>query len=194
MKKKQYKTVAIVAILVILFGAGYIYYSNEKSSKTQTVNNGSVQKNNEEGAGSETLVLAKDAYTVAEDYAKKWSDDAVLINITNFRGSSVPDGTAVRWKVKFYSPAKDKDYSVHVVDGKFFQDLEEAHTSLDQIVNNWINSDTAVTTAKKYFDSACDNYWLGISGNKRAVKCDMSGGKDKTVYIDAQSGEFVSED
>jgi len=51
---------------------------------------------------------ARKAFGIAEIEVIKWSSDAVLVDLTNFRGTSSSDGESIRWSIDFNSEDQKK--------------------------------------------------------------------------------------
>ncbi len=198
MTKNTEIVLAVVVVALLTFGGIYWYNSNKKKDTAQKTADKIVEEANNEIRKSQNskdvYIKAKTAYKVAQAKANEWSNDAKLIEITNFRGTKKQDGTSETWKIKFYSPSKDKDYSIYITDGKFHRDDNGRHTSLNEIPENWVDSDIVMKQAMQYLnEEECTNYWIGISGDTWQVKCDKANGPAKWIKIDATTGEKTGE-
>ena len=186
MQNNKLKAAAILILLSI--GIGFLLIS--KASPHGHKKNSS-EKSTEV---AQKKILAKDAYKTALPYAKKWAEDAYLVEITNYIGTKNTDGSSTTWKIRFYSPRKNQDYRISITDGKFKGGSEGAHMSLSKVADNWINSDAVMNIANKYLSKEnCQNYWLGITGNTWSVKCRRENKKPLWIKINALTGEKTGE-
>ncbi len=69
------------------------------------------------------------------------------------------EGTAEKWSYLFHSPQATKGYKVDVKDGKVDQTLEVSSSFLDVVDGDFIDSEQAITEAKK----------KGLKGKNRAM-------------------------
>ena len=184
------RTRVIVVLIMLVFGvvlmSGGAQESEEKSTTEVTTTTTSIK----------VELTAREAFRIAEIVARDWASDAVLVDLSNFRGSSLPDGRAVRWKLEFNSVSMEKGLEVHVSRGKILQKREEKYKERDVIGGEWIDTPQAMDIAFKYFDERpIKNYWLGIGNNKWTivwyVKCDYDEGVPTWVDINALTGELI---
>ena len=141
-------------------------------------------------------LTAREALRIAEIVARDWASDAVLVDLSNFRGSSLPNGRAVRWKLEFNSVSMEKELEIHVSRGKILQKREEKYKVRDIIGGEWIDTPQAMDIAFKYFEERpIKNYWLGIGNSKGTIiwyiKCDYDEGVPTWVDINALTGEVI---
>ncbi len=192
MQNTKLKAAAVLAVLFV--GIGFLfmsktYFSGHRKSKSETETEETQRATPEKGE-----ILARKAYRIALPYAKKWANDAYLVEITNYIGTKSTDGKSSMWKVRFYSPSKNQDYRISITDGKFKGGSEGAHMSLSKIVDNWINSDAVMNIANKYLlKENCQNYWLGITGDTWNVKCSRENKEPLWIEINALTGEKTGE-
>jgi len=187
---KNFGVRAIVLLVILIIGivliSGCAQESEEKSTSAETT-----------VAISEKVELtAWEAFHIAQKEAKDWVSDAVFVDLSNFRGTSLSDGRAVRWKLEFNSESLKKELEVHVSRGKILQTMEEKYKKRDAITGEWIDTPKVMEIALKYFtDKPIKNYWFGISSNKGIttwyVKCDYNEGVPSWVNINALTGEFI---
>ncbi len=183
---KNTKMIIVSIIVIILVGGVVFFFAKSRQPAPKNIAGETNIK--------EKPITAKEAYKIAKVYANKWANDSVLVEITNFQGTNQTDGTANRWKVRFYSPQKEKDLQVHIVGGEYMQDLESTHMSLAPTGDEWADSDVAVAKAMEHLaNDQCKNIWLGLSGNQWRVKCSRTSGAPKWIIIGAQNGEFMQE-
>jgi len=192
-KTKNLRARAIVLILIlIMFGivlmSGFAQESEEKSTTEVTTTTTTTIK---------VELTAREALSIAQTVVRDWASDAVLVDLTNFRGSSLPDGRAVRWKFEFNSESVKKELEVHISRGKILQKMEGKYKKRDVIVGEWIDTPKAMDIALKYFDDErpIKNYWLGIGNNEGTiiwyVKCAYDEGVPTWVHVNALTGEFI---
>ena len=105
--------IIIMFVFVAVLMSGYAQESEQKakSEETETIITTSTK----------VEVTAREALDIAETVVRDWASDEVLVDLTNFRGSSLPDGGAVRWKLEFNSVSMKKELEVHVSRGKILQ-------------------------------------------------------------------------
>ena len=145
----------------------------------------------------DVYILAKEAYKLAEKSAKKWDNEAYLIEISTFADTKKADGTAKRWTLEFGSDSKNGAgytlYKVRVSSGKIVSAYEHTiYSKPSRVVSSWINSDKVIEKARPYFKSlTCKRYWLGLAKDKWNVKCSKENSRPTWVYLDASTGEFV---
>ena len=182
-------TVMLLSLLMIgvVLMSGCAQESEEKSSTEATAATTTIK----------TELTAREAFRIAQETAKDWASDAVLVNLTNFRGTSLSDGRSVRWKFEFNSISMKKELEVHISRGKILQTMEEKYKKRDAITGEWIDTPKAMAIALKYFhDKPIKNYWFGIGNNEGTivvwyVKCDYNEGVPTWVNINALTGEFI---
>ena len=175
--------ILILIILGILLISGYAQESEEKSTTEATTT-------------TKVKLTAREALNIAEIVVRDWAQDSVLVDLSNFRGSSETDGRAARWKFEFNSESMKKDLEVHVSRGKILQKMEGKYKERDVITGEWIDTPMAMSIALKYFDDKpIKNYWLGIGNNDGTivwyVKCDYDEGIPTWVKINALTGELI---
>lgn len=139
-------------------------------------------------------ISAQKAYQIAQSYAKKWAQDAVLVDVSNFISDS-NNGLADLWTFIFRSPQKGESdgYEVWIADGELSREETTPTRFLEPVENNWLDSDVIAQKSQEHFQGlTCKNYWYGLSGNTWTVKCDKEGGgKPKWVELNAVTGEFI---
>ena len=175
--KKNLKALAILMLSVFIIGivliGGYTQESEEKLTSTETKTTTALSEKIE--------LTAQEAFHIAHAAAAEWASDAVLVDLSNFRGTSLSDGRAVRWKIEFNSASMDKELEVHVSRGKIFQTMEEKFKKREAITGAWIDTPKALDISMVYFArKPIDNYWFGISSKEGIatwyIKCDYSEG------------------
>jgi len=180
----------IVVLIMLVFGIvfmnGYAQESEQKAKSEEITTTTSIK----------VELTAREALRIAEIVARDWASDAVLVDLSNFRGSSLPDGRAVRWKLAFNSVSMEKELEIHVSRGKILQKREEKYKERNIIGGEWIDTPQAMDIAFKYFEERpIKNYWLGIGNNKGTiiwyVKCDYDEGVPTWVDINALTGELI---
>ena len=146
------------------------------------------------GKSQSQPISARKAYQIAQPYAKKWAQDAVLVDASNFISDS-NNGVADQWAFIFRSPQKGESngYEVWIIDGEFSREENTPTRFLKVVENNWLDSDVIAQKAQEHFQGlTCKNYWYGLSGNTWQVKCSKEGGgKPKWVEFNAVTGEFI---
>jgi len=182
------RAIILLSILVIgtVFISGCAQESEEKSTTEATAATTTIK----------VELTAREAFRIAQIMAKDWESDAALVNLTNFRGTSLSDGRSVRWKLEFNSISMKKELEVHISRGKILQTIEEKYKERDVISGEWIDTPKAMDIALKYFnDKPIKNYWFGIGNNEGTivwyVKCDYNEGVPTWVNINALTGEFI---
>ena len=192
-KTNNLRARAIVLILIlIMFGivlmSGFAQESEEKSTIEVITTTTTTIK---------VELTAREALSIAQSVVRDWASDAVLVDLTNFRGSSLPDGRAVRWKFEFNSESVKKELEVHISRGKILQKMEGKYKKRDVITGEWIDTPKVMDIALKYFDDErpIKNYWLGIGNNEGTiiwyVKCAYDEGVPTWVHVNALAGEFI---
>jgi major membrane immunogen (membrane-anchored lipoprotein) len=184
---------ALVILIAFMVG-GVLMSGCTKKSEVKSPGKETTSTNLSEG--SKELVTAREAYSIAQKTAQDWASDVILVDLSNFRGSSETNGQATRWKLEFNSKSKDKELEVHVSQGKILQTMEEKYKERDAITGEWIDSPKAMEIAHGYFDEvSAKNYWLGLSSSDGTttwyVKCDRTEGAPIWVEANALTGEFI---
>ncbi|MDR4484956.1 MAG: hypothetical protein R3B95_17415 [Nitrospirales bacterium] len=100
---------------------------------------------------------AKAGFSQAQESARKWQADAVLVQIITVSGNM--EGTAEKWSYLFHSPQANKSYKVEVKDSKSDQALELSPSFTDAVAGDFIDSVQAMAEAKK----------KGLKGRHRAM-------------------------
>jgi hypothetical protein len=122
---------AITIVMLSMFITGIVLVSGcaqESVEKSTSAETGTTI------AASEKVELtAAEAYHFAKKAAVDWASDAVLVDISNFRGTSLSNGRSVRWKLEFNSDSMDKELEVHVSRGKILQKMEGKYRERDVI-------------------------------------------------------------
>ncbi len=187
---KKFKLLFTLSIFllssILLTGCNKKPTAESTSGKTE-------QKNT---AQTSELTTAKQAYTLAKKEAQNWAGDAVLVDLSNFRGSDDMSGKARKWKLEFNSVEKDKELEVYILSGEFDDSMEQKFKDQETIDEGWIDSSDAMEKAKEYFEGEeADNYWMGLTDNKGTIvwnlKCDRIEGKPLWVKLNAQTGEVI---
>ena len=183
------KAVVLLSIFVIgiIFASGCAQNKEEKSTTEESTTTTTTTK---------VKLTAREALSIAEIVVRDWAQDAVLVDLSNFRGSSEPDGRATRWTFEFNSESMKKELEVHVSRGKILQKMEGKYRERDVIAGEWIDTPKAMSIALKYFDEKpIKNYWLGIGNNEGTiiwyVKCAYDEGVPTWVHINALTGEVI---
>ena len=102
-----------------------------------------------------------------EKAAKDWASDAILVDISHFRGTSLSNGRSIRWKLEFNSTSMEKELEVPISSGEILQTIEEKYKKRDAITNEWIDTPKALDIAMEYFaDKPIENHWFGISSKR----------------------------
>ena len=189
---KNMKAIAIVVLFIFITGIILVsVYAQESVEKSTIVETGTTI------AASEKVELtAAEAYHLAKKASIDWASDAVLVDISNFRGTSLSNGRSVRWKLEFNSASMYKELEVHISRGKILQTMEEKFKRREAITGEWIDTPKALNIALGYFaDKTVDNYWFGISSKESIttwyVKCDYDEGVPTWVHINALTGEVI---
>ncbi len=102
-------------------------------------------------------MTAKAGFSQAQESARKWKADAVLVQIITVSGNM--DGIAEKWSFLFHSPQANKSYKVDVKDSKIDQTLEVSPSFIDAVDGGFIDSAQAMAEAKK----------KGLKGKIRAM-------------------------
>ncbi len=190
--KKNMKAIAIVLLYMFITGIVLISGCAQESVEKST----SAETGTTIAASEKVELTAVEAYHLAKITAFDWASDAVLVDISNFRGTSLSNGRSVRWKIEFNSASMDKELEVHVSRGKILQTMEEKFKKRETITGAWIDTTKALDIALGYFaDKPVDNYWFGISSKEGIatwyIKCDYSEGVPTWVHINALTGEVI---
>jgi len=189
---KNMKAIAILLLSIFITGivliGGYAQESVEKSTSVETETTTALSEKIE--------LTAQEAFHIAHAAAAEWASDAVLVDLSNFRGTSLSNGRSVRWKIEFNSASMDKELEVHISRGKILQTMEEKFKKRETITGEWIDTPKALDISMEYFaGKPIDNYWFGISSKEGIttwyIKCDYSEGVPTWVHINALTGEVV---
>ncbi|GJL66722.1 MAG: hypothetical protein NPIRA05_16930 [Nitrospirales bacterium] len=100
---------------------------------------------------------AKTGFSQAQESARKWQADAVLVQIITVSGNM--EGTSRKWSYLFHSPQAKNGYKVDVKDSKIEQTLEVPSSFTDAVDGEFIDSAQAITEGKK----------KGLKGKNRAM-------------------------
>ena len=190
---------AVVVVALLTLGGIYWYNSNKQKDTAQEKADKIIKEAKKEIKKSKNTkhiyINAKKAYEITKQKAQSWSNDVKVIEISSFADTDKDNGTAIRWEIRYYSPSQNKDYSIYVTDAELGAGREKSHSKgLEEITENWINSDKAMEYALKYLNGEqCRSYWLGLSGNRWNIKCSRQDKEPKWVKIDATTGEKISE-
>ena len=185
----------IIPAIVVSFGllGWFVLGRTPKETKTTSSTSKTVEKIKKEKSQSQPL-SARKAYQIAQPYAKKWAQDAVLVDVSNFTSDS-NDGLADLWTFTFRSPQKGESdgYEVWIADGELSREENTSTRFLEPVEDSWLDSDAIAQKSQEHFQGlTCKNYWYGLSGNTWTVKCDKEeGGKPKWVELNAVTGEFI---
>ena len=145
---------------------------------------------------SDEETTAREAFNIAEKEAIDWASDAVLVDLSNFRGTSLSDGKSIRWSFEFNSADLEKVFEVSVYKSKVFQTSEGKFRERDILEGDWIDTPEAMEVANLYFEGkAIKNYWFGLGEKDEMliwyIKCDYEAGVPTWVEINALTGEFL---
>ena len=190
--KKNMKAIAIVLLSMFITGIVFISGCAQESVEKSI----SAETGTTIAASEKVELTATEAYHLAKNAAVDWASDAVLVDISNFRGTSLSNGRSVRWKIEFNSASMDKELEVHVSRGKIFQTMEEKFKKREAITGAWIDTPKALDISMVYFvRKPIDNYWFGISSKEGIatwyIKCDYSEGVPTWAHINALTGEVI---
>jgi len=194
MKRKTSISAHMLALAVLMTAlvtmAGYAHNPDQEPAGEAAVATSAASTTDKR------LLTSREAFQIAEPVAVNWSSDAVLVDLSNFRGSSEPDGRAIRWKLEFNSADRNQEFEVHVSAGKILQTMEERYKKRDAVTGDWIDSPEAMKIAHPYFgDEPVRNYWLGLSSHEGTVswyiKCKHHQGTPIWVQLNALTGEFI---
>jgi len=182
----------VVLILMLVFGIVFVngcaQQSEEKSTGAEVESVDTVSEKDE--------LTAREAFGIAQKTAEDWASDAILVDISNFRGTSLSDGCSVRWKLEFNSTSMEKELEVHISSGKILQTMEEKFKRRDVISGEWMDTPKAIEIAQEYFaDKPIRNYWFGISSKEGIITWYVKGKYDEGVptwvHINALTGEII---
>ena len=138
-------------------------------------------------------MTAKNAYQIALVDAKKFSPDIFLVDLNTIAVQE--NGFSRTWYFSFYSPLKNTNYRINMVDGKITQTFEKNEDKKTPVVENWVDTDTIAATAIPKCGTTIESeYFFNLNnrdGNSTwSVKC--VGEDNVTQYIDlsAESGAY----
>jgi hypothetical protein len=182
------KMLLLILISGIVIMSGYTQGSEEPLNSAE--NNASIE------AIERGELTAREAYQLAQAEAAKWASDAVLVDISNFRGTSLTSGRSVRWKLEFNSKSMNMELEVHVSRGEILQIMDEKLKKREAISGEWMDTPRALNIALEYFtDKPIKNYWFGISSKEGImtwyIKCRYEEGVPTWVHINALTGEVI---
>lgn len=132
----------------------------------------------------------------AEENAKKWRSDALLVGISTTSAES--DGTSGDWAYNFYSPGIKKRLIVRVSGGKFRTTESAYGSSTAPVGDKFIDSDKAMAEAKKVGMKTRGKPVMGLhvygSGKSSFVSWTVGGSEsgDSSIVLDADSGKLYS--
>lgn len=132
MKKQSLLIIAILAVFVI---GGLFLLTKNKGENSPLISN---QQDKTSPSGKNT-VTAKKAYGVALPEAKKFSSDSYLVNLT--ASSAEKDGKFRTWYILFYSPSKNTNFKVNVIEGKITGTSDTNKKKQNQVNDDWIDTD-----------------------------------------------------
>ena len=155
--KMRYIHIFVIIILLLISLSGCIEINSDEEKETMT---------------------ALQAYEIAEETAKEWYDDSVLI-LVGLGGYSDGRGGAHRWSFRYYSPSNYIDHNdnatkyasayIYIYANNDTDIVEDFSIIYDKTITNWtIDSDEAVEIAKQepQIESYLDGYpgaGLGMS-------------------------------
>ena len=181
-----------VLLLMLVFGIVFV--------------NGCAQESEEKSTGAEKEAIAdvsekkeltaREAYQLAQIESVDWASDAILVDISNFWGTSLADGRSVRWKLEFNSTSMEKELEVHISRGKILQTMEEKLKKREAITGEWVDTPKAIEIAQEYFAAKpIKNYWFGITSKEGIatwyIMCKYEEGVPTWVHINALTGELI---
>ena len=144
----------------------------------------------------QSLITAKPAYQVALSEAKKFSPDCYLVNL-NTSGVQ-KDGRSKTWYIFFYSPSRNTNLKVNVVEGKVEKTDDKNKNIIVEIAGDWIDSDQAANIALPQCGQIYEeDYFIDLDVDKDGktpvwdFKCSVGKNKSLTIVINAQTGEYI---
>lgn len=161
------------------------------------------KKSNESGSskvvfGAKTIT-AKQGYEAALPESKKFSSDSYLVDLDTTGVEK--DGKSKTWYVLFYSPSKNTNYKVNIVEGKVDRTEEDDKKKKDKIADGWVDSTNvagiAIPKCKEAGEIAEPDYFINLDPGKDGgnpvwnFNCLVGENKTFKVYVDAITGEFT---
>jgi hypothetical protein len=194
MKSKNLILFILVVVGILLVITFFRIKSKDTSSGSTSDNNSTasnVMNKNQNGA--------RNAYSLALDSARQYSTDSYLVDINTTGVDS--NGLSKTWYVYFYSPSKDKNFKVYVVEGKVDRTEEKSASKKEQLSDKWVDS---VVIAKEAVET-CDeqgkmnppDYFISLNPGKDdepdfwSYNCLVGENKTLKVYFNASTGEFM---
>ena len=183
-------TIVFLSLLIV----GIIFITGYAQGSEKTLDSTEIDAMTEAFERGE--LTAREAYRLAQTEAVDWAADAVLVDISNFRGTSLTNGRSARWKLEFNSNSMNKELEVHISRGKILQIMEEKFKKREAITGTWIDTPKALDISFEYFtNKPVDNYWFGLSSKEGIatwyVKCDYDDGVPTWVHINVLTGEVI---
>lgn len=139
------------------------------------------------------FLTAKSAYQIALVDAKKFSPDIFLVDLNTIAVQE--NGFSRTWYFSFYSPLKNTNYRINMVDGKISRTFEKDDGKKNPLIENWVDTDTIATTAIPKCSTTIESeYYFSLSNNNGnsiwSVKC--VGENNVVQYLDfnAESGVY----
>lgn len=181
-----------VLLLMLVFGIVFVNGCAQESEEKST----GAEKESAVTVSEKKELTAREAYQLAQFEAVDWASDAILVDISNFRGTSLSNGRSVRWKLEFNSTSMEKEFEVHISSGEILQTMEEKLKQREAITDEWMDTPKAIEIAQEYFsDKPIRNYWFGISSKEGIITWYVKGKYDEGVptwvHINALTGEII---
>jgi len=143
---------------------------------------------------------AKVAFDAATAMARQWQADVVPVSISAL--SVQPDGTATSWSYIYFSPQRQKGYSVVTRDGEIVDRGEVTGYLKDELGKEFVDSDQALAEAGKNglsgsSETTMSLVVMGQTTGSPGAYWTISRGFDAgavSVVVDAKNGRFSFRD
>jgi hypothetical protein len=151
------KNVFIIIGIIVVIGVSifFLLINNETDTSTSTTTNEKSLLNIDS-----KMTTAKQAYSIALSEAKKFSSDSYLVDFNTVGIQN--DGTSQSWFITFYSPSKQTNYKVNIIEGKVEQASEKNLKKTVEITGDWINSNQLAQIAIPKCDTVTENKFFLI--------------------------------
>jgi hypothetical protein len=141
-------------------------------------------------------LTANEAYKLAVLEAKKFSSDSYLVNISTV---GVEDnGRSRTWYILFYSPNKNTNYKVNVVEGQITGTSDTNKKKQNQVADNWIDTDRIAKVAIPQCGQVIESeYFFDLDAENKdkistwSVQCTVGENKTLSIDVNALSGEYI---
>jgi hypothetical protein len=182
----------IVVIMLVLAGIGLLFVKNGQTGDSAA----SAAKTNPLANLRQSTGTAKAAYQTALAEAKKFARDSFLVDLDTTGVQK--DGKSRTWYILFYSPSKNTNFKVNVVEGKIDRTVAADKKKVAEIAGNWIDSDQAAGIAlPKCGKVSEEDYFINLRVDKNGkapvwnFNCKVGIYKTLIIDVNARTGEYI---